>query len=51
MLVVLVCRHCHAVGAVVRRAVGDEVPAAVEEETGPAAVRNVSPRKFPYIRE
>jgi len=27
----------------VRRAVGDEVPGAIEEETGPAAVRRVPP--------
>ena len=43
VLVVLVRRHCRAVGAVVRWAVGDEVPGAVEEETGPAAVRRVPP--------
>ena len=30
-------------GAAVRRAMGDEVPGAVEEETGPAAVRRVPP--------
>jgi len=39
VLVVLVRRHCCAVGAVVRRDVVDEVPGAVEEETDPAAVR------------
>ena len=36
VLVVLVRRHRRAVGAAVRRAVDDEVPGAVEEETGPA---------------
>ena len=41
VLVVVVRRHCCAVGAAVRRAVDDEVPGAVEEETGPAAVRRV----------
>ena len=41
VLVVLVRRNCCAVGAAVRRAVDDEVPGAVEEETGPAAVRRV----------
>ena len=41
VLVVLVRWHRRAVGAVVRRAVDDEVPGAVEEETGPAAVRRV----------
>ena len=39
VLVVLVCRHCCAVDAAVRWAVDDEVPGAVEEETGPAAMR------------
>ena len=48
-LVVLVCRHCCAVGAAVRRAVDGEVPGAVEEETGPAAVRRV-PRAFWVLR-
>jgi len=43
VLVVLVRRHRRAVGAAVRRAVDDEVPGAVEEETGPAAVRRVHP--------
>ena len=42
-LVVLVRRHCCAFGAVVCRAMDDEVPGAVEEETGPAAVRRVPP--------
>ena len=37
VLVVLVRRHCCAVGAAVRRAVGDEAPGAVEEDTGQAA--------------
>jgi len=44
VLVVLVRWHRRAVGAVVCRAVDDEVPGAVEEETGPAAVRRVPPR-------
>ena len=43
VLVVLVRRHCCAVGAAVRRAVDDEVPSAVEEKTGPAAVRRMPP--------
>jgi len=46
VLIVLVRRHRRAVGAAVRRAVGDEVPGAVEEEEeeeGPAAVRRVPP--------
>ena len=43
VLVVLVRRNCCAVGAAVRRAVDDEVPGAVEEETGPTAVRRVPP--------
>jgi len=33
VLVVLVRRHCCAFGAVVRRAVGDDIPGAVEEKT------------------
>ena len=37
VLIVLVRRHRRAVGAAVRRAVDDEVPGAIEEETGPAA--------------
>jgi len=41
VLIVLVRRHRRAVGAAVRRALDDEVPGAVEEETGPAAVRRV----------
>ena len=41
-LIVLVRRHRHAVRAAVRRAVDDEVPGAIKEETGPAAVRRVS---------
>ena len=36
VVVVLVCRHRRAVGTAARRAVDDEVPGAVEEETGPA---------------
>ena len=43
VLVVLVRRHCHAVRAAVRRAVDDEISSAIKEETGPAAVRRVSP--------
>ena len=43
VLIALVRRHRSAVGAVVRRVVGDEVPGAVEEEAGPAAVRRVPP--------
>ena len=42
VLIVLVRRLRRAVGAAVRRAVDDEVPGAVEEETGPAAVRGSS---------
>ena len=38
VLIVLVRRHRQAVGAAVRWAVDDEVPGAVEEEAGPAAV-------------
>ena len=47
VLIVLVRRHRRAVGAAVRRAVDDEVPGAVEEETGPAAVRRVPPALGP----
>ena len=43
VLIALVRRHRRAVGAAVRRAVDDEVPGAVEEEAGPAAVRRVPP--------
>ena len=43
VLVVLVRRHCCAVGAAVRQAVDEEAPGAVEEEMGPAAVRRVPP--------
>jgi len=43
VLVVLVRRHRHAVRAAVRRVVDDEAPGAIKEETGPAAVRRVSP--------
>ena len=43
VLIVFVRRHRRAVGAAVHRAVDDEAPGAVEEETGPAAVRCVSP--------
>ena len=42
LVVVLVRRHRRAVGTAVRRAVDDEVPGAVEEETGPATVRRFS---------
>ena len=45
VLIALVRRHRRAVGAAVRRAVDDDVPGAVEEETGPAAVRRV-PQAF-----
>jgi len=41
VLIALTRRHRRAVGAAVRRAVDDEVPGAVEAETGPAAVRRV----------
>ena len=41
VLIDLVRRHRRAVGAAVLQAVDDEVPGAVEEETGPAAVRRV----------
>ena len=41
VLIVLVRRHRRAVGAAVRRAVDGQVPGAVEEETGAAAVRRV----------
>ena len=34
VLVVLIRQHCCTAGAAVRRAVGDEVPGAVEEEAG-----------------
>jgi hypothetical protein len=43
VLVVLVHRHSRAVGAAVRRAVDDEVPGTVEEETSPATVHRVPP--------
>jgi len=43
VLIVLVRRHRRAVGAAVRWVVDDEVPGAVEEETGPAAARRVPP--------
>ena len=43
VLIVRVRRHRRAVCAAVRRAVDDEVPGAVEEEKGPAAVRRVPP--------
>ena len=38
VLAVLVRRNCYAAGAAVCRAVGDEVPGAVEEETTGCAV-------------
>ena len=41
ILVVLVHRHRRTAGAAVRWAIGDKIPGAVEEETGPAAVRRV----------
>ena len=43
VLVVLVRRHCCAVGAALRRAVDGQVPSAVEKKTGPAAVRRMPP--------
>jgi len=43
VLFALVRRHRCAVGAVVRRVVDDEVPGAVEEEAGQAAMRLVPP--------
>jgi len=46
VLIVLVRRHRCAVGAVVRQVVDGEVPGAVEEEAGPAAVRRVPPGLF-----
>ena len=45
VLLVLVRRHCCAVGAAVRRAVDDEVPSAVGEKTGLAAVRRMPPNQ------
>ena len=42
-MVALVRRHRRAVGTTVRRAAGDEVPGAVEKETGPATVQRVPP--------
>ena len=45
VLVVLVRRHCCAVGAALRRAVDDEVPSAVGEKTGLAAVRRMPPNQ------
>ena len=44
VLIDLVRRRRCAVGAVVRRVVDDEVPGAVEEEAGPAAVRGCGSR-------
>ena len=41
ILAVFVRWHRRAVGAAVRRAVGDDISGAVEEETGRAAVRHV----------
>ena len=49
VLVVLVRRYCHAAGAAVRRAVDDEISSAIKEETGPAAVRRVSPGLLDFI--
>ena len=42
VLIVLVLRHRRAVGAVVRRAVDDEVTGAVSEEAGPAFQFSIS---------
>jgi len=46
VMVVLVRRYCCAVGAAVRRAVDDEVPGAVEEETQAQAHCAVYPQAF-----
>ena len=46
-LIVLVRRHRRAVGTAVRRAMDDEVPGAVEEETGPAATGPAAVRRVP----
>ena len=43
VLIALARWHRCAVGAVVRRVVDDDVPGAVEEEAGSAAVRRVPP--------
>jgi len=43
VLIALVRRPRRAVGAAVRRVLDDEVPGAVEKETGPAAMRRVPP--------
>ena len=43
VLIALVRRYRRAVGAAVSRAADDDAPGAVEEETGPAAVRRVPP--------
>jgi len=43
VLIALVRRHRRAVGAAVGWAVDDEIPGAVEEEVGLAAVRRVPP--------
>ena len=43
VLIALVRWHRRAVSAAVRWAVGDEIPGAVEKETGRAAVRRVPP--------
>ena len=50
VLIALVLRHRRAVGAAVRRAVNDEVPGAIEEEVGPAAVRCVPPGLLDALR-
>ena len=52
VLVVLVCLHCRAVGAAVRRAVDDDALGAFafEEETGPTAVRRVPPGLLDALR-
>ena len=50
-VLIVVRRHRRAVGAAVRRAVGDEAPGAVEEEAGPAALRRVPPGLYmPLVR-
>ena len=43
VLIILVRRHRRAAGAAMRRAVGDEVPGAVEEEVGPAKLELIQP--------
>ena len=49
VLVALVRRYRRTAGAAVRWAVDDDIPDAVEEETGPAAVRSVPQPSFSLI--